>query len=184
MITLKELINKLHKDDRKSKFVQNLFGAIYDFLISVNNFIIGLKNEFFFDTLTDFSASAYERLMDIKSFAGASIEDRRSAIRARWRANGKNTIALIQDICNSWQNGEILAHFIGGKIQLKFVGAYGTPSENNLMALIAQLNEMIPAHIGYEFIYKYLLIKDIHEVKTLTQLQACTLEMFASGKEY
>ena len=117
MITLKELINKLHKDDRKSKFVQNLFGAIYDFLISVNNFIIGLKNEFFFDTLTDFSASAYERLMDIKSFAGASIEDRRSAIRARWRANGKNTIALIQDICNSWQNGEILAHFIGGKIQ-------------------------------------------------------------------
>lgn len=174
MISLKELINKLHKDDRESTFVKMLFGAIYNKVADINNYIKGLQNEFFFDTLTLFSISAYEKLMKITPFAGASIEDRRSAIRARWRANGKNTIKLIQDICNSWQNGEILASFISGKIKLQFVGSYGIPSANNLSALIAQINEVIPAHIGYFFQYKFLLKKDIHKVMTKAQMQSLT----------
>ena len=171
MISLKELINKLHKDDRESTFVKMLFGAIYNKVADINNYIKGLQNEFFFDTLTLFSISAYEKLMKITPFAGATIEDRRSAIRARWRANGKNTIKLIQDICNSWQNGEILASFISGKIKLQFVGSYGIPSANNLSALSSQINELIPAHIGWYFQYKFILKKDIHNVMTKAQME-------------
>ena len=171
MISLKELINKLQRNDRKSVFVQVLFGAIYNKMTEIYNYISGLKNEFFFDTLTEFSAKSYEKLMKITPYANANIEDRRSAIRARWRANGKNTILLIQDICNSWQNGEILAHFISGKIRLQFIGNYGIPTKNNLSALIAQINEIIPAHIGYYFKYKFLLKKDIHNVMTKKDMQ-------------
>ena len=57
MISLKELINKLHKDDRESTFVKMLFGAIYNKVADINNYIKGLQNEFFFDTLTLFSIS-------------------------------------------------------------------------------------------------------------------------------
>lgn len=172
MITLRQLIQKLHKDDRESNFVNALFTAIYNKMAEVNNYVAGLKNEFFFDTLTLFSITAYERLMKITPFAGASVEDRRSAIRARWRANGKNTVALIQDVCNSWQNGEIWARFIGGKIKLQFIGGYGIPSASNLSALIAQINEIIPAHIGYFFQYKFLLKKDIHNVLTKSEMES------------
>lgn len=171
MITLRQLIQKLHKDDRESNFVNALFTAIYNKMAEVNNYVAGLKNEFFFDTLTLFSITAYERLMKITPFAGASVEDRRSAIRARWRANGKNTIALIQDVCNSWQNGEILARFLGGKIILKFVASLGIPSPSALLALTEQIEEIIPAHIGYEFIFKFLLKKEIHHILTKNQMQ-------------
>ena len=171
MITLKELINKVHKNERGSAFVQVLFGAIYKKLAEIYKYISELQNEFFFDTLTEFSVSAYEKLMNITPYANATIEDRRATIRARWRANGKNTIALIQDVCNSWQNGEILAHFIDGKVRLKFIGAYGMPSANNLISLTEQIKEIIPAHIGYYFQYKFLLKKNIHNVMTKTEME-------------
>ena len=171
MITLRQLINKLHKDDRESNFVNVLFTAIYNKMAEINNYITGLQNEFFFDTLTLFSITAYEKLMKITPFAGASVEDRRSAIRARWRANGKNTVALIQDVCNSWRNGEILAHFLNGKIILQFIASLGIPSPSALLALTKQIEEIIPAHIGYEFIFKFLLKKDIHHVLTKNEMQ-------------
>lgn len=182
MISLKELINKLHRNDRKSVFVQVLFGAIYNKMTEIYNYISGLKNEFFFDTLTEFSAKSYEKLMKITPYANASIEDRRSAIRARWRANGKNTIALIQDVCNSWQNGEILANFISGKVRLKFIGAYGMPSVSNLKALTEQIKEIIPAHIGYYFQYKFLLKKDIHNIMTKSEMENTIKSKFCEVK--
>lgn len=182
MISLKELINKLHRYDRKSVFVQVLFGAIYNKMTAIYNYISGLKNEFFFDTLTEFSAKSYEKLMKITPYANASIEDRRSAIRARWRANGKNTIKLIQDICNSWDNGEIEAHFVQGKIKLKFLASYGTPTRNALQALINQIEEIIPAHIGYYFQYKFLLKKDIHNIMTKSEMENTIKSKFCEVK--
>jgi hypothetical protein len=170
VLSLKELINKLHKDERDSSFVQNIFSAVYKKLIEINDFVEQLKKEFFFDTLS-ISLSAYEKLMKITTSSNATVDERRSAIWARWRANGKNTIKLIQDVCNAWQNGEIKAQFVNGKIKLQFVGAYGIPSQVALNALITQINEIIPAHIGYFIQYKFLLKKDIHKVLTKAQMQ-------------
>lgn len=180
VISLKELINKLHKDERESKFTQNIFGAVYDKLLKVNDFVGQLKKEFFFDTMT-ISLKAYEKLLKIVPSVNATIEDRRSAIRAKWRANGKNSMKLIIDVCNSWKNGEIEATFTGGKYQLRFVGAYGVPSDFN--ALISMLEEIKLAHIGYNILFKWLLIEDIHEVKTVEKMQQLTIDMFAFGSE-
>lgn len=178
---LKDLINKLHKYERASVFVNDLFLAIFNKLSELDKFVEDLKKEFFFDTLR-ISASAYEKLMNLTSFVGATLDDRRSVIWARWRSNGKNTVKLIQDICNAWKNGEIEAHFVNGKIKLQFVGAYGIPNKNALNALMLQIEETIPAHIGFFWQYKFLLKKDIHNVLTKSEMQQLTKNKYCEVK--
>lgn len=167
---LQELINKLHKYERGSVFVNDLFNAVFIVISSIDSMVEDIKKEFFFDTIT-IGLKACEKLLKIQPSVNATIDERRSAIRAKWRANGKNTMKLIQDICNSWDNGEIEAHFVQGKIKLQFVGSYGIPTKDALQALINQIEEMIPAHIGYFWQYKFLLKKDIHHVLTKNQMQ-------------
>ena len=179
-MNLKELVAKLHKYERISEFANDIFSSIHKKVSEVATFIDTLKGEFFFDTLT-ISLKAYEKLMKIIPQANATIDERRSAIRARWRANGKNSVKLIQDVCDSWKNGEIEAHFVSGKLQIKFVGEYGIPA--SLQSLLDEIENIKPAHWGYELLFKYLLIEDIHEVKTLEEMEQITLNNFAFGKE-
>lgn len=179
-MNLNELVAKLHKYERKSEFANDIFSAIHKKVSEVSSFVETLKGEFFFDTLT-ISLKAYEKLMKITPQANATIDERRSAIRARWRANGKNSVKLIQDVCDSWKNGEVEAHFISGKLQIKFVGEYGIPE--NLQYLLDEVENIKPAHWGYALLFKYLLIEDIHNVKTLEEMEQITLEQFAFGKD-
>ena len=178
-MNLNELIAKLHKYERKSEFANDIFSAIHKKVSEVSSFVETLKGEFFFDTLT-ISLKAYEKLMKITPLSNATIDERRSAIRARWRANGKNSVKLIQDVCDSWKNGEIEAHFVSGKLQIKFIGEYGIPE--SLQTLLNEIENIKPAHWGIELLFKYLLIEDIHEVKTLEEMEQITLNNFAFGK--
>lgn len=179
-MNLQTLKNKLHKNERGSKFVADLFMSIFIVIATIETFVNELKAQFFFDTLT-ISLESYEKLLGITPSATSTIEDRRSTVRARWRANGKNSMKLIQDVCDSWKNGEVEAHFVSGKLQIKFVGEYGVP--RTLQQLLNEVEEIKPAHWGYLILFKYLLIEDIHEVKTIDEMQALTIEAFASGKE-
>ena len=179
-MNLNELIAKLHKYERKSEFANDIFSAIHKKVSEVSSFVETLKGEFFFDSLT-ISLKAYEKLMKITPQANATIEERRSAIRARWRANGKNSVKLIQDVCDSWENGRCEAKFVGGKLQIKFSGKYGIPK--NLQFLLDEIENIKPAHWGYDFLFKYLLIEDIHTVKTLEEMEMLTIEEFAFGKD-
>ena len=84
-------------------------------------------------------------------------------------------------MCNAWKRGEVEADFISGKLKLKFVGEYGIPDDVD--SLISAVDEVKPAHIPLLLLYKYLLIRDIHEVKTIEQMEQLTINMFAFGVE-
>ena len=43
------------------------------------------------------------------------------------------------------------------------------------------LDEVKPAHLAIVYTFRYLLIKDIHEVMTLSEVEATTLKKFAGG---
>ena len=75
----------------------------------------------------------------------------------------------------------LLNDFKNGKIQITFVGSFGVPDD--LDSLKLAIGEVKPAHIGFEIIYKYLLIENIHEVMTIEDLEKITLEQFAFGAE-
>ena len=123
----------------------------------------------------------YEKLLAITPTKNQSLENRRAKIHSKWLSNNHNSIKLIQTVCNAWKNGEVIADFKNGKIQITFVGSFGVPDD--LDSLKLAIGEVKPAHIGFEIIYKYLLIENIHEVMTIEDLEKITLEQFAFGAE-
>lgn len=176
-----DIITRMQANDRVCAFVQMFVGAVATWLEGMNAKIVEFASNFFFDTLTQDGVEYFEDLLKITPSDTQTLDDRRYAIQAKWLMNNHNSIALIQRVCNSWKRGEVEVSFTGGKIRITFVGSYGVPDD--LDGLLVAVNEVKPAHIGYEIIYKYLLIKDIHEVKTIAQMEALTIKQFAFGQE-
>ena len=52
----------------------------------------------------------------------------------------------------------------------------------DLEDLYAALDEVKPAHLAIVYTFRYLLIKDIHEVMTLKEVESTTLRKFAGGE--
>lgn len=171
---IKKLINKVYRLDT---FVSVILTPIGNYLTVINNKITAIRNNIFFDTLDEDGCKYFEKLLNIPLKSGDTITNRRAKIQAKWLSNNHNDIALIQSVCDSWKNGEIAADFVNKKIQIKFIGDYGIPEDIN--ALTNAINTIKPAHLPFEYLYKWLLIRDIHEVKTITQMEQLTISQFA-----
>lgn len=172
---LKAVSKFLKKDVVFKDFIKAVCLALED----AENAITETKNNFFFDKMNLKAVLFMENLLKITPTSTQTLDNRRDVIRAKWRSYGHNSILLIQNVCNAWKNGEVEADFINGKIQLKFVGEYGVPDD--LDALKDAVSEIKPSHIAYYCLFKYLLIENIHEVKTIEEMEEITLDMFASG---
>lgn len=171
-----EALNCLHKLYRQDAWIQELFQAAG--LDDIQAAIDDLAAQNFFDTAT-WALAVYEKDLGIQ--AVGSDESRRSVIEAAWKSTGKVDIALLQAVADSWKNGEIEVKFIGGKIRIEFIGDYGVPSD--LDRLKAAIDNTKPAHLAVIYAFRYLLIKDIHEVLTINQMQQLKLNQFAGGKD-
>lgn len=175
------ILSLLHKFYRSCPFVQMLVNAVAYFFAVVLLKIDEIKSTFYFDLLTEDGVVYWENMLAITPTPTQTLADRRSKIHAKWLSDNHNSITLIRNVCNSWKNGEVIADFVNGKIRLTFVGEYGIPDD--LSGLLGSIDEIKPAHLPYETIFKYLLIKDIHEVKTIAQMEQITLKEFAFGQE-
>lgn len=134
--------------------------------------------QMFLDSMT-WALAIEERIAGITPAAGASLEERRSVLQAKWRsATGKCDVDLIQRVCDSWKNGEVDVDFVDGEIVLKFVGAYGVPDADALAALKAAVQEVIPAHLAVAYLYRYLLVREVHGM-VIDTLQSHTISEFA-----
>lgn len=134
--------------------------------------------QMFLDSMT-WALAIEERIAGITPAAGASLEERRSVLQAKWRsATGKCDVDLIQRVCDSWQNGEVDVDFADGEIVLRFVGAYGVPDADALAALQSAVQEVIPAHLAVTYLYRYLLVREVHGM-VISTLQTHTIDKFA-----
>ena len=134
--------------------------------------------QMFLDSMT-WALAIEERIAGITPAAGASVEERRSVLQAKWRsATGKCDVDLIQRVCDSWQNGEVDVDFVDGEIVLRFVGAYGVPDADALAALQSAVQEVIPAHLAVAYLYRYLLVREVSAM-TVSELQTHTIDEFA-----
>lgn len=120
-----------------------------------------------------------ERIVGITPAAGASLEERRSVLQAKWRSTtGKCDVDLIQSVCDSWENGQVDVDFVDGEIILEFVGSYGVPDADALAALQSAVQEVIPAHLAVAYLYRYLLVREVSAM-TVSELQTHTIDEFA-----
>ena len=134
--------------------------------------------QMFLDSMT-WALAIEERIAGITPAAGAGVEERRSVLQAKWRsATGKCDVDLIQRVCDSWQNGEVDVDFADGEIVLRFVGAYGVPDADALAALQSAVQEVIPAHLAVKYLYRYLLVREVHGM-VIDTLQTHTIDEFA-----
>lgn len=180
-MTFKEtLLKLLHKIYRKSDFLNDFFAAVQNVLNKIQTVITRIEFLLHFNKLDEKGCEWWESLLKITDI-NPNIDNRRSKIRAKFLACTHNDIILLQNVCDSWKNGEIQADFVNGKIQLQFIGEYGIPDA--LDSLLNSVNETKPAHLGVVVLFRYLLIEDIHEVKTLEEMESIELNNFAFGSE-
>lgn len=136
-----------------------------------------LYNNSFFISLELEGVERWEKIYDIEPFG--SLEMRRNAIVAFKRGKGKLSSTTIKNMAIAYENGEIEVWFDKEKstLMIKFISQYGIP--NGLEKLKEILEELKPARLAIDYLFNYLLIKDIHNVMTLKTLENTTLDKFA-----
>lgn len=179
MTIYNDILNLLHKLDKACPYVRDIVNSISQFLKTVSDKIDEIYSNFFFDSLTLSGILYFEKLLKIIPLETQTLDDRRSQIHAKWVQDGHNSIMLAQLVCDAWKFGEVEADFVEGKLRLKFINSYGIP--NDLAGLKNAVDEVKPAYIPYELKFKYLLIKDIHEVMTIDEMENILLNDFSFG---
>lgn len=176
-----ELVRNLPQQYRQDPWVLALADAILGVLEDQSRRSLELRAQLSLETIT-WALEIEERAAGIVPPVGATLESRRSVLAARYRSSGKVSIETIQAVADAWRNGR------GGSglcrrpgSQVTFVGYYGVPED--LQALQEAIGRTIPAHLPMDYFFRYLLIREIHQVKTLTQMQQLTLKQFAGGRE-
>lgn len=125
--------------------------------------------------------TAWERALGLNTDVSKSDTERRERIMSKLRGTGTVTAEMIANVAQSFTGGQVtvIEDAENYRFVLKFSGQYGTPP--NMADVGAAIEEIKPAHLSYSYEYSYLLIRDIHGVMTLAQLQATTLNKFAGG---
>ena len=107
-----------------------------------------------------------------------TVEERRSRVKAKMRSPQTVTAAMLENLTDSYINGQsvVTEQPRQHKVQIQFNGDYGIPS--NLESLTAALLEVLPSHVTYEYLYRYLLVREVHGM-VIDTLQSHTIDEFA-----
>lgn len=160
---------------RTDKWVCDLLAAIQSLDDTQREQMFDITQQLFPGSMT-WALAIEER--DAGLASTGTLEERRTALIARWRGSGKCDVDLIQRVCDSWKNGEISVGFAKGVIVLTFVGAYGVPEAAELAALQEAVDRTIPCHLAVSYLYRYLLVREVDGM-TLDELQGHTMHDFA-----
>lgn len=160
---------------RTDKWVCDLLAAIQSLDNTQREQMLDITQQLFPGSMT-WALTIEERDAGLPSTG--TLEERRTALIARWRAAGKCDVELIQRVCDSWKNGEISVGFAKGVIVLTFVGAYGVPEAAELAALQDAVEHTIPCHLAVSYLYRYLLVREVDGMM-LDELQGHTIHDFA-----
>lgn len=170
-----DMLTSLPTAYRKDRWVRDLLEAIRGLDESQRAEMLDTAAQLFPDSMT-WLLETEERAANLPS--AGTLEERRTALIARWRGAGKCDVERIQSVCDSWRNGEISVGFAEGVIVLTFVGAYGVPEAAELAALREAIERTIPCHLAVEYLYRYLLVRDVDGM-TLAALEAHKISDFA-----
>lgn len=160
---------------RTDKWVCDLLAAIQSLDDTQREQMLDITQQLFPNSMT-WALAIEER--DAGLASTGTLEERRTALIARWRGSGKCDVDLIQRVCDAWKNGEISVGFAKGVIVLTFVGAYGVPEAAELAALQDAVEHTIPCHLAVSYLSRYLLVREVDGM-TLDELQGHTMHDFA-----
>lgn len=173
-----QMVHNLPQQYREDPWILALADAILGVLEGQRECSQSIRAQLSLETIT-WALEIEERAAGITPPLGTTLESRRSVLAARYRSSGKVTIEQIQAVADAWRNGEVEVSFPDGRIHVQFIGSFGVPED--LEGLKEAISRVIPAHLPVDYLLRYLLIRDIHQVKTLTEMEALRLDQFAGG---
>lgn len=123
----------------------------------------------------------YERTYGIKPNPTDSIQNRREVVTAKMRGQGTITKTMIKLTAEAFSGGEveIIEHNDEDYFVIYFVGRYGIPE--NMADLLAIIDEIVPAHLGYEVEYRFKIWGEAKEFDW-GELRAFTWSEFLNGE--
>lgn len=160
---------------RTDKWVCDLLAAIQSLDDMQRAAMLDTAAQLYPDSMT-WLLETEERAANLPSTG--TLEERRTALIARWRGAGKCDVERIQSVCDSWRNGEISVGFAEGVVVLTFVGAYGIPAPAELAALQEAVDRTIPCHLAVQFLWRWLLVREVSAM-TIDELQMHRIGDFA-----
>jgi hypothetical protein len=133
----------------------NLCNANATELNNLNSQIQDTQNQFFVDT-ADTSLGRWEQEFGIDVNDNLDTAYRISRIKSRMRGQGTCTLALIQNVANSFDNGsvQVIEHPSAYTIEIKFISDYGIPP--NLSDLQNAVSAIMPAHLAIVYTFTYM----------------------------
>ncbi|OPA80227.1 phage portal protein [Paenibacillus selenitireducens] len=126
----------------------------------VNTSIEDVLNQFYIDTAT-WGLDRWEKMCGIATDLSKPLDQRRSVIKSKLRGIGTVTVEHVKNVAEAFANGEVdvaedVAHHM---IIVTFVGKLGRPP--NMDDIKNALRDIIPAHLGIEYVFKYYLYNDL-----------------------
>lgn len=134
----------------ESKDVRNLIEREAGELQVVNAEIQTVLDQFFVDTAT-YSLDRWEVIYGIPTDHTKTIQQRRAAIKARQRASGTVTRAMLMNLARAYYNVEITENPSAYEIIINGVGTNGIPPI--LEDFKKVVREVVPAHIAITFTF-------------------------------
>ena len=136
--------------------------------------------QFFVRTAT-WGIGYWENELGIISDITKPLEQRRAVVESKLRGGGKFSGALVKNVAEAYDGGTVKVTFQPERwnFTIQFVDTHGIPP--NLDDLKAAIEEIKPAHLSVEYKFSYLLIREIHAVKTLVEMESIPLSKFAGG---
>lgn len=169
-------LQQLHWIVRKDPWVRDIFLAAGVQLDAVAERVVDLYYAEDFERMGESRVSYYEGILGLRPAAGASLDDRRAAVQAAWHVAGKPSVESAQAICDSWAQGGAKVRYEPQTLTVEFIGGVGVPE--NIEALQAALDKHLPPQIQIVYQFSYMMIKDIHDVLTIRQMEQTALSNF------
>jgi hypothetical protein len=140
----------------------------------------GLLNQAYPESAT-WALERYENQLQIIVDVNKPTDQRRSVIISKMRGSGKVSGDLIKSVAQAYDGGtvDVAVSAAEYKIIITFIDTLGVPV--NLNDLKQALEDIKPAHMSLSYAFRYLLIKEVHSVMAISQMQLTPLNKFAGG---
>lgn len=136
--------------------------------------------QFFVRTAT-WGLDRWESELGIATDPSKPLDQRRAVVESKLRGSGKFSGRLVKSVAEAYDSGTVDVSFqpADWSFTVKFVDTLGIPP--NLDDLRAVIDEIKPAHLAVVYEFSYLLIREIHNVLTLNEIEQIPLNKFAGG---
>ena len=173
MSLLDYLPERYHKSKEIADFENAISGESDKLLVAYEDFLQQL-NPLTATWMLDQWESYYGLPVDITK----PYDFRHSRLLSHMRGKGTVTKEKIKNVAESFYNGivEVIEQNDKYAFKIKFTSTYGVPP--NIDDLSDALDEIKPAHMVYEYIYSHYLIREIHNVMTIAQMEQTPINLF------